>query len=409
MSKHIPIVILFGCAALFVFGLVQLFELRFATGDVYPAYSSLRADPLGTMAFYESLGKIPGLSVRRDFSDSDQLPTEPRTVYLQFAGSSYDLDWLPDDSVHEIEDFLARGNRLVIAFSPETGRFGQDGDESASGNGKSGKMATPKSHKKKNVLPGEDAYTSLADKWNFHVDFKKLASDGDSYSPVQVINATNLLLPGKLDWHSATVFTRWDQAWQPIYLRGKDAVVMERHFAHGSVVLATDSYFASNEAMEKDRHADLLAWLIGPDSHVVFDESHFGIVDTGGVATLMRQYRLQGLMAGFILLAGLFIWKNSTSLVPPPEDEEEQRFVTGKDSASGFVNLLRRSIAPRDLLAACFTAWKKSGAAGRFSTARFQQAEAVFNSENAAAGKDRQPVSAYVNISKILGSQKQKL
>src|ERR1700727_2548895 len=105
MKKNLPIFILFGCGAVFACGLALLFELRFAHGDVYPAYSSLRADPLGTMAFYEGLSKIPGLSVRRDFSDSDQLPTEPRTVYLQFAGSSYDLDWLPDDSVHEIVDF----------------------------------------------------------------------------------------------------------------------------------------------------------------------------------------------------------------------------------------------------------------------------------------------------------------
>ena len=92
MRSHLPIVILIGCAALFAFGLVELFALRFASGDVYPAYSSLRADPLGTMAFYESLEKIPGLSVRRDFSDSDQLPGEPHTVYLQFAGSVYDWD-----------------------------------------------------------------------------------------------------------------------------------------------------------------------------------------------------------------------------------------------------------------------------------------------------------------------------
>ena len=41
----------------------HLFQLRFEQGDIYPAYSSLRADPLGTKVFYESLETLPGLSV----------------------------------------------------------------------------------------------------------------------------------------------------------------------------------------------------------------------------------------------------------------------------------------------------------------------------------------------------------
>lgn len=415
MRNHVPIIILIGCAALLAFGLAELFALRFANGDVYPAYSSLRADPLGTMGFYESLEKIPGLSVRRDISDSDQLPEEPHTVYLQFAGSLYDWDSLSDESFHEVENFLARGNRLVITFTPQTGwsdfREAEVDEPNSDKPDRSrpGKMAPAKSAKKKKNSTGEDSYASLADRWNFHLDFKGLTQSGDSYAPATVVNATDLPLPERLDWYSGMVINHWDKAWRVIYGRGRDAVLMERTFAHGSVVLATDSYFVSNEAMEKDRHADLLAWLIGPNANVVFDESHFGIVDTGGVAKLMRQYRLHGLIAGFILLAVLFIWKNSTSLVPPPAAETVDQFVTGKDTASGFANLLRRNLAPRDLLSVCFTEWKKSSTAVKYSKARLQQAEAAFVSENSAAGQDRNPVGAYIKISEILGGPRQKL
>ena len=45
-------------AALFVAGLIQLFLLRFKAGDVYPAYSSLRSDPLGTQVLFESLNLV---------------------------------------------------------------------------------------------------------------------------------------------------------------------------------------------------------------------------------------------------------------------------------------------------------------------------------------------------------------
>jgi hypothetical protein len=187
-------------------------------------------------------------------------------------------------------------------------------------------------------------------------------------------------------------------------------VVIERSFGTGSVVMATDSYFVSNEAMAKDRHADLLAWLVGANNNVVFDESHFGIVETSGVAVLMRQYRLHGLAAGLILVAALFIWKNSTSLVPPYVDEKKEDFVAGKDSASGFVNLLRRNIAPRDLLATCFAEWKKSGAsAGNISPARLQQAEAIFSSENSLPNRDRNSVAAYKKLSNAITARNQKL
>jgi hypothetical protein len=71
--------------------------------------------------------------------------------------------------------------------------------------------------------------------------------------------------------------------------------------------------------------------------------------------------------------------------------------------------LLRRNLAPRDLLAAGFAEWKKSGAADKFSKARLQQAEAAFNSENSLAAKERNPVGTYIEISRILGSQGQKL
>ena len=191
-----------------------------------------------------------------------------------------------------------------------------------------------------------------------------------------------------------------------IYARGTNAVVIERQFGKGSVVMATDSYFVSNEAMEKDRHADLLAWLVGLNKNIVFDESHFGMVDSPGIAMLMRKYRLHGLAAGFLLLAGLFIWKNASSLVPPHAGQERQGYIAGKDSAAGFVNLLRRSIAPRDLLPVCFAEWKKTaGPAGQSSPTRQRQAEAAFAAENTLPPKDRNPIATYKKICSILGTR----
>ncbi|HTR42984.1 MAG TPA: DUF4350 domain-containing protein, partial [Pseudomonadales bacterium] len=325
MKRYLSIMILLGCAAIFAFGTVYLFELRFQAGDVYPPYSSLRADPLGAMALYESLEKIPGLTVRRDFSDSNHLPEERQTVYLHLAGDPYEWDWLTPDMYRDIQGFLSRGGRLAITFFPEAEAeildFNNDTNRVESEKARQQRMTPPKREKKKeDNSEQEGSYVSLEREWNLSTDILKIDKDGDHYIPAAVFKKTDLALPETLQWHSGIVFKTPGQAWRVIYARGTNAVVIERKFGAGSVVMATDSYFVSNEAMEKDRHADLLAWFVGGNKNVVFDEAHLGIVETSGVAALMRKYRLEGLAGGLILLAGLFIWKNSASLVPALND-----------------------------------------------------------------------------------------
>jgi hypothetical protein len=406
MKRYFPFFILLGCATAFALGIVYLFELRFEAGDVYPPYSSLRPDPLGTMALYESLEKIPALAVSRDFKNSDTLPEEPRSLYLHLGGDPFEFEEMPDDAYRNIQDFMTRGGRLIITFFPQTeGSWSYDGTNSAENK----RMTGSKTHKKDRDSDNSDYHwTTLEDEWGFHTGFEELESNGDSYAAATVYNQTDLALPDSLDWHSGIIFTNLAHEWRVIYARGGNAVVIERKFGRGSVVIASDSYLVSNEAMFKDRHADLLAWLVGPANNVVFDEAHFGIVETPGVAALMRKYRLQGLAAGLLLLAGLFIWKHSFSLVPPLPDEHVEGFIAGKDSVAGFVNLLRRCIAPRDLPAICFGEWKKSFTRnGKLFTARFQRAEAVFAAENATPG--RSPVETYKKITESLGTQNQKL
>ena len=66
---------------IFAAGVAHLFALRFESGDVYPAYSSLRSDPLGTKALYESLENIASLSVSRNYHLLKSLTFEPQTTF----------------------------------------------------------------------------------------------------------------------------------------------------------------------------------------------------------------------------------------------------------------------------------------------------------------------------------------
>src|SRR5438128_12629061 len=78
--------------AVFLVGIVDLFLLRFAAGDVYPPYSSLRADPYGTRAVYESLEKIPGATVVRHLKPLNLLDGAEGVVF--YTGVYPETLWL---------------------------------------------------------------------------------------------------------------------------------------------------------------------------------------------------------------------------------------------------------------------------------------------------------------------------
>ena len=403
MKRFLPGIFIVLCAAAFVVGLVQLFLLRFEAGDVYPPYSSLRADPLGTMALCESLEELPGVSVRRDHSPDNKLPETPGTTYMHLGADEYEWQELPVELFNEIESFTMRGGRLAIALAPVTSsnRFFF---RTVTATNAAGTNVVVRKRIRKILEEDEprERTASIQERWGLSFEYQGLeANDDEVYQPVQVTNATSLRLPSRVDWHSGLVFINVDPKWRVIYARGTNPVVVERNFGSGTVVMATDSYFLSNEAMWQARHPELLAWFVGPARHVVFDEAHLGVVETSGIAVLMRKYRLYGVVGALVLLAGLFIWKNSVSLVPPHPEEIRKDYITGKDAVGGFVNLLRRNIPPAKILDVCFDEWTKClTRASRHTIASVDRASGIMEA------RQRDPVEAYQQIAKALKSSK---
>ena len=71
----------------FGFALLRLLQMRFETGDIYPPYSSLRVDPLGTRALFDSLERLPELVVSRHFRPLTRLPEGRRAKKVQLLVS----------------------------------------------------------------------------------------------------------------------------------------------------------------------------------------------------------------------------------------------------------------------------------------------------------------------------------
>ena len=102
--------------AVLLLGIMRLFELRYQIGDVYPPYSTLRADPLGTKALAAALDELPSIEVQRNFQQLPKLrPSGP--VTLVYAG-------VPDQAVWTEQELLAfnsligAGSRAVFTFYP---------------------------------------------------------------------------------------------------------------------------------------------------------------------------------------------------------------------------------------------------------------------------------------------------
>lgn len=351
MNGKWAVAVLFLAAAIFVWAILQLFEVRFSRGDVYPPYSSLRTDPLGAKAFYESLDGLEGVTVTRNETALEQFVAPPGSTLLCVGTTGLNAS---ETEIIRLEHFVRRGGRLVIAFYPQS-RETNLVEKPPPKNVKSTPSPSP-SPSPDDEEPAAKFLTTrdVEKRWEL-----KFQAAGDLVkNSAKAVNPTTI--DPEISWHSALHFKDSGENWRNIYVSGELPVVIERSMGSGTIVLASDSYFVSNEALRRERHPAFLAWLVGANQNVIFDETHLGISQTPGISTLMRRYHLGGLLAGLAVLAALAVWKNSARLVPVTEAKANgDEIVLGKESFGGFVNLLRRNIAPAEVLPLAIEQWSK--------------------------------------------------
>jgi hypothetical protein len=382
----------------FVYGLIHLFSLRMGKGDIYPEYSSLRTDPLGAKALYESLNRLRHLRIERNFRPVERSRTNTPATWYYLGADWDDFRSQGREVYQQLESLPRNGSRLVVAFYPV--------NENPT-NRPLFKFRTP---------PPPVAGTNVLSKptvmpetmWGFHFAHEALTIEDGVVEKAGAKLVTTDPLPPVITLHSSLYFTNLDSAWRVLYARSNLAVVIERPLGAGSLVLTADAYPFSNEALRKETNAALLAWFTGTHDRIVFDETHLGVSEEPGIGALMRQYRLHGLVVTLMILAGLFIWKNSTSLIPPHEEQETAGgVVTGRDSAAGILNLLRRNIAPKELLFVCVAEWRKSlGQNRKELLAKADELHAIAQTDAEKPFHARNPVERYREMCKMVKTAK---
>lgn len=304
----------------FSWGLVRLYELRLASGDVYPPYSSFRADPLGAKALYESVSGLPGYSVQRNARPLEDWHPGAAVSIFWLGEDPFNFALRPEDDFKAFEDVASRGARIVIAMMPVK-RVALNAPMTIKGN-------------------------ALEKRWGIQFDYVRRKPTEREENGGALPKRTALLMK----------------------TGGQILPVIEKPFGKGSVVLVANAYPFSNEALAAERDTALLARMLGPNRAVVFDENHLGLSQVASIAQLAERYRLWGLGLGLAILAALFIWRASSPLLPPrlAIGGVELRVAEGRDSAAALKSLLRRNIPESELLGTCLAEWERSGHGGRY-------------------------------------------
>ena len=345
----------------FIYLLMRIATLPLESGEAYPAYSSLRADPRGTLALYESLAALSELHVTRNFQPLPKLKGAQATLLL--LGESYrQASTWSEEELKFYESLANQGARVVIAFLPEPPQ-----------------TSTRKQGGHRDRIP------PIISRWRLAVE----TYDGTEEQAEQA---------GSMPRDTWVYFDPGDKSgWRPLDTNDQDdPTLIERDFGKGQIVLLAESYPLSNEGLRAGRDVDLIELLAGSHQQIVFDESHLGVANTGSIGTLIRRYRLTGAFAVMLLLGLLFLWKNSTSLIPRAA-EPQVAVALGADAQSGLINLLKRSVPVERVAHACWERWTDTRALGRpIGDQRVALAERELGAAN------QSPVAIYKNIQNIL-------
>lgn len=347
-SGRVALALIALLAVFFGAGLIKVLQLRFDSGTVYKEYSTLRPDPLGGKMLFDSLELVGHVAVERNMQDLASLPSEPMAlVFLGVTPSPLFNDrWIQK---------AADGARVVIAYLPVWPRVRLD------------KIGTP--------LPD-----SVRDKIGITVSQDEVERAPGSAS-------------GGPPKDTAAYFVNLSPEWKTRRLINNRAVAAERSWKKGSIVLIADSYRLSNEALMSVPDPHEIAWMIGTNKKVVFDETHLGVQEGGSVVGLLRRYRLQPFIAAFLLLAGLFIWNRAAAFLPdlPPSQTDE---IVGRASSEGLLALLERSIEPSRFMETAVSQWVASPA-GRASKIKIEV-------QNMAKSWKGSPVDGYEAVRRQL-------
>lgn len=433
LKNTIRILLIIGLPLLLLLGIYNIFSLRFSRGDLYPEYSSYRPDPVGCKALHDSLGEL-GIVMERHFEKIGKLKQEPNSILIR-TGINSISEIYQDESLHSfimnggtfIGFFHASARKIVYAkvakkseeieedekcekesevdkiedeLNDDDGKEDAEeqdeySDEDSDTDIESEKISTP-SDRFKAILSCELSNKSK------EKDAKGAAIDIAKPTELLTKNGSYIAFPT----FSKNTFQVDDNVWSVLYSTNDAPVMIKRKIGQGYIVLSNSTYFITNEGLKKHRANALIAYLIGDSHRVIFDEYSLGVQENRNIAWLFKKFNLHYLLINLGLIVLLFLWYNFGSLSNLSYVRENSYLESGVidsklSSSSGLLNIISKSIKPKELLNISIAEWRKTVKIRNIPKVKLDKIDKII-----AENKSSNPVMVYKLIEKVLKRKK---
>ncbi|MBF0432631.1 MAG: hypothetical protein HQK83_15205 [Fibrobacteria bacterium] len=397
MHSNKRIILTAFCIVVFLFGagVVFLFQNLSHQGLMFPPYSSLSSEPTGLRGLYESLVRLGTSKVERSFVPLHKMDETTGCTHIVAGMPINALNLLPKHVYASLDSSVKNGAKLVIANPTPTGFFNsimldaQDSNSHKSNQHSQDSTGEPVDNA---GVPGIDSgdtgkgVSQLSERDSLaQENIKKTFMDAIMQNMINVYEQWELsmhVLPFAKDstgkrrsfawaystnpdytdsvrWLSPWYFELDTIDWKVLYARDDKPVIISRSYGEGEIILSTDSYLFTNEALAYDPAPGLLHYLTGTKERIVFHETQLGMVKEKNLFALLNRYHLLGFLIAVFVLLLLYIWKSAFPLITLRERNSGETILQDEQAeASGMYNLIVGALQKKDIIRECVEQWK---------------------------------------------------
>ena len=379
MKSKLRLIIFFAIIALGLWLLIDVMEQKFSRGESHSEYSVLRSGPLGSSMLYETMKETKTIRSELNFIPIPEWDDLNDCTVFILGINEYALRYR--NNVDIIHNMLMQSGRVLITINPNRTYYRvrdkiTNNEEDSSGNTRGNtsgntsgnvfaengiEVNAQENHKETPEVDEEEdvdeqieeseedgiALGYLGKKLGFEIAFNE---DKDFLKA----NKTMMFRGKEEVCLTPYYFNNLNEHWKVLAKKGDYPVIIEREFGNAKLIVFSDSYIFSNEALVKNKNYDFLNWSVSDRSSVYFDETQHGNVKNTGIATLLKRYKLQGFFYSLIFIVILLIWSNSHVPLANKDEKDEDSNINEPPVSDGLENLISRLQSNEDAFNICY-------------------------------------------------------
>ncbi|MEX0323873.1 MAG: DUF4350 domain-containing protein [Puniceicoccaceae bacterium] len=332
MKKSLQLMMFIGGLLFFALSVYVLLPQSARNQDAFPGYSSLLPNPKGMKVLHNSIERIPGFEIYRNYRPYSELEGRPDTLLVMGGLPSWRTT-LPKriiDGEYDqgLSNFVKSGGTLLIAYTPWMPAL--EMEETDSSDSAEEEAAEEESDEDKSEDEEKVENRSI---------LKAVAKSGVTSGEFE-----------PFEWRSRYALSLPDEGWQVHQSIGEHPAIASASLGEGSLIVCADAYFLSNEAM-LEPPVDFIQWITEGKRIIIFDEWSKGVRDNRSILYLLRKHKLLAFLLSLVATAVLLFWHNSSNVLKKAEANHES--ASGRQETSATATLLRKDVPVNRLLQTC--------------------------------------------------------